>query len=359
MSLLTTKKIPTLSSNVKYCPIPLRYDTYTGCTFNCSYCFAEPIIDHIRKLNNKSDFKGLVGADPIYFDKWLTSTLISNKEFKAASRVAIKNKLPVKIGSMSDPFPYVEEQEKITYQILKSLHKFDYPVQISTKNPLLLSKYYPEFENPNWVIAISLCSVKASDISKIEPHAPSLESRIAGIKSLTSHNASVFLRMQPFIYPYALSFYKEYIDLAKSMGCKGIIVESLKMSMGLSEKYRNQYKNLNEVVGYDIIEWYKVNGQQKDMDYMLKLEDKLDYINKLKTYASQVRISILVGENETECRCQSCSGECCGTYLLKKHIIINNKNSSCFNADNVTNALDNCKISLRNKTATIKELINK
>lgn len=360
MTLLLRKKSPTISSSFDICPIPLRYDTYMGCTFNCAYCFAEPIINHIRTLNNKIDFDIIEASDPEYFDKWLTSTIASNKKYTAANRIAIQNKMPIKIGVLSDPFPYIEEHEKITYAILKSLDKFDYPIQLSTKNPALLSKEYADFKNPNWVLAVSLCSINSKDISKIEPGAPSLQSRIEGIKSLTKQGASVFLRLQPFIYPYALSFYKEYVDMAKDIGCKGIIVESLKMNTGLSQKYKDKIRSLNEIVGYDIIDWYKANAQIKSMDYVLKLEDKLSYINLIRTYADQVGIKILVGENEKECKCQSCHNECCGTYLLKQHTIAPNINQSA-DASNITYELDNCKINMRNKHfkgKTIKEIRN-
>lgn len=106
--------------------------------------------------------------------------------------------MPLKIGNLSEPFPYIEEQEKITYNTLKVLYQFEYPLQISTKNPLILSKYYSDFENPNWVIAVSLCSIKEKDLDKIEPSAPDLQSRLEGIRALTSQNASVFFKDAAF-----------------------------------------------------------------------------------------------------------------------------------------------------------------
>lgn len=96
MAISLKEKTPTISSNATVCPIPLRYDTYSGCNFDCCYCFARPLIDHIRNVSHKPGFSTLVGSDPNYFEKWFTGTLTSDKVYTSASRIAIQKQIALK-----------------------------------------------------------------------------------------------------------------------------------------------------------------------------------------------------------------------------------------------------------------------
>lgn len=117
---------------------------------------------------------------------------------------------------------------------------------------------------------------------------------------------------------------------------------------------------MNNVLGYDIIKWYRENGTLKDMDCMLKQEDKLDYIRKIKAHGNEKGVSVYVGENETVCRQQSCHGECCGTHLLRNHNVMANAHTDACRLPNRSHALDDCKVGMRStrfKGKTIREII--
>lgn len=225
MELTRVNVLPKICSTFSICPIPLRYDTYSGCSFGCCYCFARPTVEHNR-IKTDSDFSSLRGSNPTYLSKWLEKTINTDTAFTTPHRCAIQARFPIKIGVMADPFPCVEQTEHITYDTLKIFNAYDYPIQISTKNPELLSTYYQDFNNPNWVISVSLCSLDSDHLKQIEPNAPTLQSRLDGISKLTDMGASVFLRWQPFIFPYGLQFVEDYVDLAAKLNCKGIILES-------------------------------------------------------------------------------------------------------------------------------------
>jgi DNA repair photolyase len=123
--LKTNTKTPQITGTYRVCPIPFKMDSYTGCTFGCKYCFARDIIQHVRKVNKKdeieSSFNYLVGADVEAFKRWIKTTL--SKESTKPERIAFQERIPIKLGVVADPFPYVEKQTRITYDILKALHK--------------------------------------------------------------------------------------------------------------------------------------------------------------------------------------------------------------------------------------------
>ena len=77
----------------------------------------------------------MIGNSSERFGKWVNRTLAKDIDYNKPEEVAFKERIPLKIGATSDPFPYAEVEEKITYGFLKILKEIDYPVQISTKNP--------------------------------------------------------------------------------------------------------------------------------------------------------------------------------------------------------------------------------
>ena len=144
---------PAINTNFCVCPCAYRLDTYKGCVFNCSYCYARKITNHCRSKSKKWDDnhsfnKYLVKLDYEKFERWCDRINKSSYEDlnNIAYKIAFKDRVALRIGCMSDPFPYIECEEKATYNTLKILNKYDYPVIISTKNPEPLIEYYKVFQ---------------------------------------------------------------------------------------------------------------------------------------------------------------------------------------------------------------------
>lgn len=326
MTLSTNTKTPQITGTYKVCPIPFKLDTYTGCTFGCKYCFARDIIQHIRKINNKSDvessFNCLVGADVSAFKRWIDNTM--KKESVKAEKIAFQERIPIKLGVVADPFPYIEKQTKITYDILKILNEIDYPVQISTKNPEILAGYVDDLiiDNrlPNYALSVTLITSDEKLRKHIEPYAPSIENRLNAIKRLTNKGLKVLVRIQPVIYPYIMNNLKDLIDKVHESGAYGIIMEGLKIRIVMDKKEQEVYQQIGEYLGYDIRQWYKENGVRTKSDYEINKEDKISYINYAKELCSEYCMQVFVGDNN--CREHSCNGECCGTSSLRNHKVL-------------------------------------
>ena len=64
---------PSITSQYSLCPIPYHMDTYRGCSFNCSYCFARDFsMFHRRnKTGKEKEFTYLVGNRPDLLKKWI------------------------------------------------------------------------------------------------------------------------------------------------------------------------------------------------------------------------------------------------------------------------------------------------
>lgn len=106
-----------------------------GCVYNCRYCFARDIVTFARRKSDHKSFSSLIGNRADLLDSWIQRMLAKDFDYTKGSEVALKERIPIKIGANSDPFPPIESKEHITYDTLKVSEKYDYPLEIQTKNP--------------------------------------------------------------------------------------------------------------------------------------------------------------------------------------------------------------------------------
>jgi DNA repair photolyase len=311
--------LPAITSTFTVYPIPFRLDTYHGCMFNCRYCFARDFVMFARRKSDKI-FTDLEYNNPTAIAKWIERIEAKEIDYTKAEEVAFKERIPIKIGVTSDPFPPVEEQLHITYDILKILDKYDYPVQMSTKNPAILAKYYKDFKNPNWIIAVTIISDDVDFVKVIEPGAPSVDERFKAIKELTDQGANVIVRIQPVIYPKILAETKSLIDSIADAGCVGFIMEGLKIRIAMNKKEQIIYQEISDYLGYDIREWYRKSAAKDGADYILNTTQKETYIALATKYAHERGIKIYCGDNDMYE--YGDSRECCGTEFLRNYKIM-------------------------------------
>lgn len=344
-----TDRCPVISSDVGVCPIPFRFDTYTGCTFGCKYCFAASNVEHLRSLHhmdeNERKFEYLTCADTKKFESWVRNTLKGGG--KVAERFAFRDRLVLKIGGAADPFPYVEREEGVTKRVLEVLHDIDYPVQISTKNPSILADYAENFKNPNWSISVSIVSPSEDYRKVIETNAPTIGSRLKHIRRLSEMGHNVIARVQPVIFPYTLENMEELFELLHDAHAYGVIMEGLRIRVSMPELDREKYAVMSKFLGYDIRKWMKDFGDRSDNDYEFAKIHKLMYLGRAKELASKMNMKLYVGENN--CRSLSCNKECCGTENLRNHKTIHE-------CDEVLNMCPKVRSHIKSHTP-IRELI--
>jgi len=259
---------PSITSQFIHCPIPYHMDTYRGCSFNCSYCFARDFVTFSRrnKIGNEKSFSYLVGNRADLLEKWIERTNTKEYDYNKPEEVAFKERIPIKIGATADPFPYAEWKSKITYDILKVFHKFDYPVEIQTKNPAGICDIADDFKNPNWTIAVTLISTDEKFIKVCEPNAPSAKSRLDAIKKLTEKGYKIMIKIQPAIYPKIIEDLPELIKMAKEAGCWAVNIEGLKVRITMPEGEKKIMNKIGDFLGHNIIEYYKTFGNISGSD---------------------------------------------------------------------------------------------
>ena len=200
--------MPKCGSQCFLCDMPIRFDTYKGCTHRCSYCFVQ--------RNNTLD---------VDLDESVDSLI----KFCEGKRTLETNwcdwDIPLHWGGMSDPFQPCERKYKRSLECLKYLAKTQYPVVISTKGELCIeSPWIDELEKCNVVMQISML---CSKYDAIEPGAPTFEKRLEMVRVLSKKVKRVIVRAQPYIHDVFDDLMQNIPRIAEA-GAHGIIFEGMK-----------------------------------------------------------------------------------------------------------------------------------
>lgn len=264
--------MPDCGTQCYLCDLPIRFDTYKGCSHACEYCFA-------KKFKDISKIKPLENA----------STLI---KFIQGKRSKSTNwcdwNIPIHWGGMSDPFQPCEKKFRYSYDCLKVFVDTQYPFVVSTKGKLVATDEYLDLLSKcNCVVQISAV---CSKYDKIEQGCPSFEDRLAIMSKVSKKVKRVIVRVQPYMHEVYQDVYNN-LELFKNAGAYGVIIEGM--------KFRKKKPGLVRVAGDSVY------------PYELILSDFL----KLKARAHQLGLKIYAGENRI--RKYGDSLTCCGVDGLE------------------------------------------
>src|SRR4051812_42253136 len=97
-----------ITSQFAFCGLPLRLDSYKGCSFNCNFCFAR-----YRGGYNQGD--GVLPADPQSVRRTMAMALQGSTTGLIAQ--FLRRRVPIHFGGMSDPFHAAEARYGVTKSI--------------------------------------------------------------------------------------------------------------------------------------------------------------------------------------------------------------------------------------------------
>lgn len=311
---------PSVTSQFCVCPIPFHFDTYRGCQYGCLFCFARDFIRFARrgKEGDQRRQAYITGNSPEGLAKWCEQVIHSRYDYTNAASVAFKERMPLKIGATADPFPMCELTEHITYDCLRVLAKYDYPTQISTKNPAVFLHYADRFRNANIALNVS-CSFCDDDVARqIETGAISPTKRFEAIRELSKMGYKITVRIQPFILPYAEKNAERFVKILKDIGAYGFETEGLKLRVISSEREKAIYSRIGDALGFDILADFKAHGMIEGGDRCYNIEDKRRMLQLYTDLGKQYGVRFFNADNLIDPR-YGCSAECCGTDFLRNH----------------------------------------
>jgi DNA repair photolyase len=254
---------------------------------------------------------------------------MQNREynFKRGEQVALLERIPLKIGGVADPFPPLEIKHRITYRILEALHEYDYPCEIQTKNPSIIPYYMGDFNDPNWVVAVTLISLDEDFVRTCEPGAPSPKHRLKAIEKIAAGGGNIICKIQPSIYPKIIKDLPDLVKAFKDSGAFGFNTEGLKVRIVMDKDEVNRFEKIGKYVKHDefggvgIRNYYKMAGVgvHVDSDWVLAMEHRKKYTDLAMELADKHNIKYFTADNNMGKIGESC--ECCGTEVLRDYKI--------------------------------------
>lgn len=264
--------MPRCGSQVYLCDVPIRFDTYKGCSHGCKYCFVFRKYD-IKDIKPNETAKALIN--------------FINKGRNGETNWCDWN-IPLHWGGMSDPFQPCEKIHRNSYECLKVFAETKYPFIVSTKGKLIAEPEYLELlKQCNAVVQISLVSPL---YDKIELGCPTYEERIEIIKKVAPVVKRLIIRIQSYMREAKQDILKN-IKRYSEIGVYGITIEGMKFS----KKIKGMEK-----VGADYV--YPLNLLKKDFQ-------------QIKEEAHKYGLRVFMGENRL--RDMGDSLCCCGIEGLE------------------------------------------
>lgn len=201
--------MPACGSQIPICDVPIRFDTYKGCSFGCKYCF-------VRRKSDISKIEKGEGAEALLnFIKGKRSLKTNWCDWD----------IPLHWGGVADPFQPAEKIIKNSLDCLKVLEQTQYPFLVSTKSTLYAESPYIELlAASNGILQVSAV---CSKYDVLEKGAPTWKERIEAIRKTAPKLKRVNIRIQPYMTEVkedVLEALKVYADI----GVYGVIVEGMK-----------------------------------------------------------------------------------------------------------------------------------
>ena len=140
----TTFKMVNHHSQCSKCHYSLEIDTYgRGCIHNCVYCYAKDQLT-LRGYWNRPH---PMPIDLAEVRKIFHTVFETDK--KSKWRPILESRIPVRLGSMSDSFMWMDNKFGVTLEFLRILKFYRYPYMVFTRSDLVAQDNYVDALDKN------------------------------------------------------------------------------------------------------------------------------------------------------------------------------------------------------------------
>ncbi|MGZ4401531.1 MAG: radical SAM protein [Gaiellaceae bacterium] len=290
------------TSQFYFCSLPLRLDSYAGCGFGCSYCFAA-----VRGGSSGSQ-RGSIEPDQLL----RRLRRLEHAEPRSVVDEFLAQRQPLHLGGMSDPFMPQERDQQVTLRILEILAKYDYPTVISTKGDLYGSlPYLDVLRAGNFFVQASLSTLDDELAGQIERGAPSPSARLRALETARHNGVPTSVRHQP-VLPNREQEIELVIGAAASAGALHYAAEFLKLGVEQSPRQALLVDALPGVDGF-----HRSAGNRVGREWILPVGRRLPWLHEARSIAHSTGLSF--GAADTDLLPMSDGEVCCSGADLHLH----------------------------------------
>ncbi|MBX9765889.1 MAG: hypothetical protein K2X47_01340 [Bdellovibrionales bacterium] len=212
----TSFKLANYHTSCSKCHYAFEIDSYgRGCIHECSYCYAKDQLSAHGYWNRPIPFP----VDLSEIRKVFYTVFETDKASKW--RDVLSQRVPLRIGSMSDSFMWIDQKYKITQELLRILKFYAYPNVIFTRSDLVAHDDYIKLMDPKLsAIQFSISGDNQKLTKAIEPGAPSVERRFLALKKLRRSGFWTTVRVNPLFPRYPDGYYTDLASINERFGSR-------------------------------------------------------------------------------------------------------------------------------------------
>lgn len=290
----TPFKLVNSHATCQQCLYAFEIDTYgRGCVHDCVYCYAKAQLT-VHGYWNKP-FPMPVDLTEI----WKVFYTVFETDKKSKWREVMEKRVPIRIGSMSDSFMFMDKKYKVTQELLRMLDYYQYPYIIFTRSDLVAHDEYIELMNPDLCsVQMSMSSINDELTRKIEPGTPNAARRLKALQKLTQNGFWTTVRLNPFFPIYPDGYYTdpnfdkenmpepfhfssyEMIDEIAAHGVQSVLAGMVR----LSSYSLNQ---IEKATGRTIRDFYKTDMKKNSRDFHYSDEEIRAYYERIQAKCLQ------------------------------------------------------------------------
>ena len=212
----TAFKLVNYHTSCSKCHYAFELDTYgRGCIHNCIYCYAKDQLSSHGYWNRPMPFPvNMVEVRKAFFNVFET-------EKPSKWRDVLEKKVPLRIGSMSDSFMWMDRKYKVTQELLKILSFYNYPYIVFTRSDLVATDEYMKLIRPDLAsIQMSISGGNEHLTQLIEPGAPSVNRRLKALEKLATAGIWTTVRINPLFPIYPDGYFTDQESIRKRFGSR-------------------------------------------------------------------------------------------------------------------------------------------
>lgn len=210
----TPLKLVNYHSSCTRCHYAFEMDTYgRGCIHECVYCYAKEQLTTRGYWNRPIPFPVDIGAiRKIFYTVFET-------EKSSKWRTILSERIPLRLGGMSEPFMWMDRKYKVAIEVLKILDFYSYPYIIFTRSDLLAEPDYLRVLNPELAcIQMSVCGGNEQLTRQLEPGSPSPIRRLKALATLNKNGFWTAVRLNPFFPMHPDGYFTDKKSVKRRFG---------------------------------------------------------------------------------------------------------------------------------------------
>ena len=288
-------------SETERCFYPLKVDTYgRGCVSDCTYCYAKSVLD-FRKL---WDAENPAVSDYGKIEKIFGDVFDKGKETKWSE--LLKQKMPVRIGGMTDCFGTPERKHQVTLRFLQLLKRYEYPYQIFTKNALVAEEPWLTALDKDLAYVQFSITTPYDDVCTVHEEGASVTSeRLKAMGVLSRRGFYLAGRINPLFPIYPDGYYSgtrkflledpkplryfdwSLVDMLAAHGCNTVIAGFVRLSPW-------NIKWMKEKTGEDFTYLFAPTAKHDNQALHFSTEEKRYYYEKMQKQSHELGMAFSV-----------------------------------------------------------------